>query len=256
MKLSSLPLRWTSPFLSGALALSALTLAGHAQADAAGDKVLASMDAAMNRAKTHFFDYEIANNEPNKAERKMEIEVRIKGEKRLTEFLAPGDMKGTKVLVISKSQMYAYLPAFGKVRRITNSATDQGFLGLAFSQDDLATQSYSPEYTAQITSDSATETKLVLTPKSGQTPSYGKIEVTMDKAKSLPTELKYYSPTGTHVKTESRSNYTCEGNICTPVELKMVDHTKGGLSTKLTRKKWKVNEEMSDDLFSKRTLEQ
>ena len=35
----------------------------------------------------------------------------------------------------------------------------------------------------------------------------------------------------------------------------MVDNTKGGAWTKMIRKTWKVNEAMSDDLFSKRELE-
>lgn len=35
--------------------------------------------------------------------------------------------------------MYVYLPAFGKVRRIASHTKDQGFLGLTFSQDDMAT---------------------------------------------------------------------------------------------------------------------
>jgi outer membrane lipoprotein-sorting protein len=238
----------------GAAALCAAAWSAPAQADAAGDKVLASVDAAMNRAQTHYFNYEVTNQEPGKGEKKMELEVRLKGEKRLTEFLAPGDMKGTKVLVLSATQMYVFLPAFGKVRRITNSVTDQGFLGLAFSQDDLATQSYSPGYTAQITAETPAEYTVVATPKGGQTPPYPKIEMKVAKDRMLPTELKYFNAAGTHMKTETRTGYTCEGNICTPGELKMVDHTKGGLWTKMTRKKWKVNEPMSDDLFSKRSL--
>ena len=46
--------------------------------------------------------------------------VKLKAEKRLTEFTAPADMKGTKVLVLSPTQMYVYLPAFGKVRAMTD----------------------------------------------------------------------------------------------------------------------------------------
>ena len=72
-----------------------------------------------------------------KAERTMAMTVLLKGEKRFTEFSAPSDMKGTKVLVLSPSEVYAYLPAFGKVRRVASSASDQGFMGMAFSLDDF-----------------------------------------------------------------------------------------------------------------------
>lgn len=240
---------------AAALAASAaLAAAPHASADPAGDKVLAAMDAAVNRAKTHKFQYDVVTQEPGKPERKLQMSVLMKGEKRLTEFHAPADMKGTKVLVLTPSQMYVYLPAFGKVRRIASHTTDQSLLGLTFSQDDFATQTLGGMYTAQIASETPTEYKLVATPKPGQTTPYAKIELTLPKDRMLPTELRYFNAAGKHIKTETRTGYSCEGDICTPGELKMVDHTRGGMWTRIVRKSWKVNEAIPDDVFSKRSL--
>jgi hypothetical protein len=162
-------------------------------------------------------------------------------------------MKGTKVLIMSPTQMYVYLPSFGKVRRIASNASDQGFLGLAFSLDDMATTSYSGAYTGQIASETPTQWKLIVTPKAGRTTTYSKIQLTVNKDKTLPSELRYFNAAGTNIKTETRSNYTCEGNVCTPTELKMVDNTKGNW-TRLVRKSWKVNETIADDVFSNRSL--
>ena len=53
----------------------ALAVPGTASADPAGDKAVAAIDAAMNRAKTHKFDYEIINMEPGKSERTMAMKV-------------------------------------------------------------------------------------------------------------------------------------------------------------------------------------
>ena len=229
--------------------------AAPAFADAAGDKLLASMDAALNRAKTQVIEYDVVNQEPGKPEKKLIIHVKLKGEKRLSEFHAPADMKGTKVLILSPTQMYVYLPAFGKVRRIASHVTDQGFMGLTFSQTDLSTMTYAPNYTATVASETPTHVKLVATPKAGGAAPYPKLEFTVQKDISLPTEIKNFNDRGTHLKTESRTAYTCEGNVCTPSEHKMVDHVKGGHFTKLIRKGWKVNTEISDDVFSKRNLE-
>jgi outer membrane lipoprotein-sorting protein len=240
---------------AGASALAFMALTSQASADAAGDKVLASMDTALNRWKTQHIKYDVTNQEPGKPERKLELEVKLKGEKRLTEFLAPADMKGTKVLILSSTQMYVYLPAFGKVRRIASSVTDQGFMGLTFTQTDLSLTRYSDLFTAQVASDAGDSLKLVATPKAGKEPPYAKIEFTVLKQNSLPTELRYFNAAGTHIKTETRSGYTCESDACTPSEMKMVDHTKGGHWTKLTRKAWKVNESIADEVFSKRSLE-
>jgi outer membrane lipoprotein-sorting protein len=234
-------------------AVAVLAQPAPAAADAAGDKVLASMDQAMNRAKTHKFDYEIVNQEPGKGEKKLAMNVLIKGEKRFTEFTAPSDMKGTKVLILSPTQMYVYLPAFGKVRRIASHTKDQGSFGMTFSQDDMATQSYGGDYQASIASETPAEWHLVLTPKAGKETNYAKIEVTVGKDKTLPSELKYFNAEGKNIKTETRTGYTCQGNICVPAELKMTDNAKGSW-TKITQKGWKVNEEISDDVFSQRNL--
>lgn len=226
---------------------------GAAYADDAGDKALAAVDTAMNRATSHYFEYEASTTEAGKSDKKVGLNVWIKGEKRYTEFTAPADMKGTKVLILSPSEMYVYLPAFGKVRRIASHTNDQSAFGMAFSQDDLALQKYGGSYQASQSGD-----KLTLTPKSGQTTTYSKIEMTIIKDKNLPSELKYYNAEGKLVKTETRTGYTCgdgdKANICTPATLKMVDHTKN-LTTTMTRKAWKVNESISDDKFSKRNLE-
>lgn len=234
-------------------AVAVLAQPAPAHADPAGDKLVAAVDAAMNRAKTHKFDYEIINQEPGKGERRLAMKVQIKGAMRLTEFSAPADMKGTKVLILSPTQMYVYLPAFNKVRRIASHTKDQSSFGLTFSQDDMATQAYGGDYQGKIASEDAASYRLVLTPKAGKDTAYGKIEVTVAKDKMLPTELKYFNGEGKNTKTETRTGYTCEGNICTPGELKMTDNAKGHW-TKLVRKSWKVNENISDDVFSKRNL--
>lgn len=245
--------------LSRSVSIAALTLAalipcGPVLADANGDKALAATEAAMNRAKTHYFVFEAITQESGKTDKTVGLNVWMKGDKRLLEFTAPADLKGSKVLVLSPIEMYVYLPSFGKVRRIASHTADQSAFGMAFSQEDLATQKYSGSYSA--TQDGATdkEIKLTLTPLAGRETTYAKLQMTIAKDKSVPTEIKYYGTAGKLVKTETRSGYTCTGDICTPGTLLMIDHTKG-LSTKLTRKQWKVNESISDDTFSKRSLE-
>jgi outer membrane lipoprotein-sorting protein len=234
-------------------ALAALLHSATARADAAADAVIVAMDAALNRASTLVFDYEIHNQEPGKTERMLATKLQVKGLKLLEEFTAPDDMKGTKVLILSPTQMYVYLPAFGKVRRIASHTKDQGFLGLAISQDDLATTSYGPQYAGQIASQTPTQYVLVLTPKAGQETPYAKIEMTIAKNRMLPVQLKYFNSEGVNSKTETRSNYSCAGPVCTAGETKMVDNVKGNW-TRLVRKNWQQNVEISDDVFSVRSL--
>jgi hypothetical protein len=66
-------------------------------------------------------------------------------------------------------------------------------------------------------------------------------------------ELKYFNADGKNIKTETRSGLTCEGDVCTPAEIKMSDNVKGAW-TKLVAKSRKINAEISDDVFSQRNL--
>lgn len=237
------------------VALGSAVAASPARADAVGDKGIATIDATIFKAKTQYLEYEAVIRTPDKPDRTLALGIHMKGELRLSEFMAPSDVKGTKVLILSPTQMYVYLPAFGKVRRIASHVTDQGFMGMNFNQDDMSIASYAKMYTATVSKDDGTNVVYALTAKPDTNAPYPKLVITIDKAKNLPSEIKYFSDTGTHLKTETRTNYTCEGAICAPATLKMVDHTKGGQSTTLTRKQWKVNHEIPDSKFTKRSLE-
>jgi hypothetical protein len=240
-----------------AVALAALAPA--AQADAgpapAGDAVLAQVDAALNRAQTLRFEFLIINQEAGKAERTFGMTLRIKGEKRLAEFDSGAGQKYTKVLIRSQTQMYAHHSGFGAVRLLVNHTRDQWALGLCFSLDDLATTAYGPQYNAALAAETPTQWVLVLLPKQGQETSYAKIQMTVTKDKKVPSELKYFDATGKNIKTETRSGYSCEGDVCTPGEIKMTDNVDGSW-TKVLAKSRLVNAEISDAEFYPHNLEQ
>lgn len=243
--------------VAGIAAVSGATLLPtDALADEKGDKQIAAVDGAIFKAKTQYIEYDGVIKAQDKADRKLALAVYMKGDKRFSEFLAPSDVKGTKVLILSPSQMYVYLPAFKKVRRIASHVTDQGFMGMNFTQDEMTITSYQKMYTGTVASDDGKKVKLVMTSKKDAQAPYPKIEMVLEKARNLPLELKYFSDSGAHVKTETRSGYTCEKDVCSPTELKMVDHTKNNMSTTLTRKAWKVNTEIPDSRFTKRALEE
>jgi outer membrane lipoprotein-sorting protein len=236
-----------------AAALTALCLVTPARADAAGDAAVAAMDAAVNRAATLVFDYQVDNQEPDKPPRSLAVKVQTNGASKLYEFTAPPDMKGTKVLILSPTQMYVYLPVFGKVRRIASHTRDQGFLGLAFSQDDLATTAYGAQYAGQIAAQTPAQYLLALTAKNAEIAPYAKIEVTVAKDRMVPLQLKYFNAEGANIKTETRSNYACAGAVCAPGEIKMVDNVRGNW-TLLVRRSWQQNVAIPEDVFSAQNL--
>lgn len=228
-----------------------------AHADSAGDAALAKIEAAACNAQTQQFEYEATQVEKGRAEKKISLKVLLKGEKRLTEITAPDDVKGTKLLVLSPTQKYVYLPAFGKVRRIV-SGTPVSF-GLSPSLEELPTQSYAGQYDAVAVSKPDAGAVITLTAKSnvdGGSPEapYSKLVLRTGKNPSQPLTVDYYGLDGGMLKNELRSAYDCQGDVCSARGLTMGSFA-DGVTTTIIRKGWKVNEAVSDELFSKKNLD-
>lgn len=238
------------------IAAHALLAGGLALADAAGERELKVMDGVMTRAKDQLFTYDMVTKEPGKAERVLTMRVRVKGTKwRLVEFMAPGDVKGMKVLVLSQSKMYVYLPAYRKVRRVASHVKDQGFMGTTYSHDDISTVTYADYYTAKLVKQTPTHKMLAATRRKGADVPYARIEFDVLKKYGVPSEIRYFNAKGTKIKTELRLSYSCQGDICNAAEMKMTDHVRNGAWTKMLRKKWKTNTGVSDSKFSLRALQ-
>lgn len=220
-----------------------------------GDAVLAQVDVAMNKAKDQTMTMSASTTEPGRAPRDMKFTVQLLGEQRLVEFSAPGDLAGTRVLVLGRNQMYIYLPAYNKVRRVATHATEQGFMGTTFSDEDMSTSFYAAAWEASLDSDGAEQAVLTLTPKPGTTSAYTRLRMTVDKQHLLPVKIEYYNPAGQLVKTETRSDITCQGPQCGANTLTMVDHTREGATTTMTRTEWSTDGGLSPELFTVRNLQ-
>jgi len=244
-----------SLILRALLTASTLALmAGDALA-ASGPEVITQLDQAAVQPTDEFCKYEAITEEPGKDARTMVFTVQIKGEQRLVEFLAPGDMKGTRVLIQSYSQMYVYTPAYKKVRRIASHVNEQGFMGTTLSNADMSTAQFAPVYDAALKDEGDEAYVLTLTPKDAKKAIYGKLEMTIRKDIPYASEIRYFNDSGEQVKTETRGDYTCEGTICNPATITMTDHTRGDMSTTLKRSEWGVNTGVGDDVFSVRNLQ-
>jgi len=243
-----------SPFKSLFFGLSFVFSSPAFGLDAA--EILAKLDTNMNQATDQTLNWTVTTQDPGKkSAREMAFSVRLKGEKTLTEFESPGDIKGTRVLVLSRSQMYIYLPAYHKVRRIASHVTKQGFMGTTYSHADMSTSRYGDAYTAKLVSENETDWVIALHPIPETHAPYAKIEMTVGKARHLPQELKMFNDKGEHIKTESRSEYDCKGSICNPTLLKMTDHTRNGAWTELRCVGWAADTGVEDGLFTVRTLQ-
>jgi len=241
-----------TPLLTACILMTGFAIPVHALT---GNELLTSVDDAMNIAEDQTFEYDLINEERGKTTKSMTIKVWVKGKRRMTEFLKPADMRGTKALVRSQNQMWVYLPAYKKVRRVASHMTEGGFLGTTFSNEEMSTSRYAEQWTSEISGEDDSTYQLTLTPKSADKEGYGKLIITVIKSNTLPSKIQYYSASGVHLKTEERTGYKCKEKVCIAFQHKMTDHSRGGVATRLVLKKWEVNQGLSDQLFSKRKLQ-
>jgi outer membrane lipoprotein-sorting protein len=246
-----------STALLALLAVACLpSFAAPARADAAGDKVFKITDDAMTGAKDQVYEYEITTQEPGKAKTKLMMRVTIKGKSwRLIDFLAPGDIKGMRYLVLSMSQMWVYLPQYQKVRRVASHARSQSFMGTALSQDDASLTTFGEYFTGKLLSENSTSWRVEGTKRPGKDAPYARCEMTIAKDHKQATEIFWFNEKGVKMKTETRADYECQDNICGPKKMKFVDHTRGGMWTEFNRASWKVNTGVPDSEFTPRALQ-
>lgn len=234
----------------------ALLVACPAVADEAGDRAIKVLDDAMTVAKDQFNQYDCITREPGGEESSMSFKVHNKGaEWRRIEILAPADAKGMRVLIRSFTQIYVYLPAFKKVRRVASHVRSRGFMGTTMSFDEMAVATYAPYFTGNLLEETDTHWIVEANRKEGADYPYPRLELEIIKDNGQASTIRYYNDKGVKLKTETRVDYKCQKKICSPKKIKMVDHVAGGKWTELSQVKWKVNTGVKDSFFTVRSLQ-
>lgn len=237
--------------LTLALLLAAPAYAGD------GDSILVELDKKAGNFTDNTITFDVANMKPGTTKpAAMSFKTLVKGAKSYTEFLAPGDVKGTRILSTSPVQMWIYLPEFGKVRKVASHNLSQGFMGTTLTSQDIGTTAFAPDYDATIVSKSDTEIVLDLVAKDPDAMPYDKMQMTVDAKLTLPTKIVYKGDDGSAVRTQTREGYSCPSDdFCFFSTLKVVDHTREGAWTELRVVDFEVDTGLSESLFTPRTLQ-
>src|SRR6478609_3365975 len=174
-------------------------------------------------------------------------------DKRLLRFLSPADMRNTAMLALGKGELYVYLPADRRVRRLGTSALNQTFLGSDFYAEDLGSVRLHDDYDARILGRSGNEVRLELMPKHASQWSRV-VAVVIDH--DLVSKFEFYDAKGklsrTWTRTFERSKSRYEAWV--PTRMLMVNElTKH--ATELIVEVGDSDKPISDDIFSLRALQ-
>ena len=98
---------------------------------------------------------------------------------------------------------------------------------------------------------------LDLTLLPGKESEYPRLKVWIDKTIHQLTRIVDYDAKGTNVRSETRTGYKKDegdGVHYTPWDIKIVDHRRNDHSTEIVMLSVKVNQHISDDVFTQRSL--
>jgi len=178
------------------------------------------------------------------------------GDKSLTIFDSPGDIRGTAFLshtkVLKADDQWLYLPALKRVKRISSSNKSGAFVGSEFAYEDLLSQEvekYNYKWLRDETYnglDVFVVERYPLYKNSG----YTKQVIWVDKAEYRPHKEDFYDRKGTLLKTLTFKGYQQYINKYWRADiLKMVNH-QNGKSTDLIIKKWEFGLGQTESLFT------
>lgn len=124
----------------------------------------------------------------------------------------PAGLEGARYLLVTShgpEDMYVYLPAMDRVRRIIGAKRGQPLWGTDFSYEDIkqlhSVRSDSDiEWLGEQALDGRQAYAMALTPKPGAQSSYSRIELTVDGQTCLPLEVRFFDEAGLLKRMRSR----------------------------------------------------
>jgi len=189
------------------------------------------------------------------------LEVKGDGDKGLSIFDTPRDVKGTAFLTFSHKvgddDQWLFLPALKRVKRISSRNKSGSFMGSEFAYEDIASQEVE-KYTYRWIRDEEYEGQECFVvesyPVDKKNSGYTRRVTWIDKAEYRNLKVDYYDRKDAHLKTLTFTGYRRYlDKYWRADELYMVNH-QTGKSTRLTWKDYRFRTGLTDRDFNKNSL--
>lgn len=272
MKNRQLMRRASSWILSAAMCAGALVTSSNVQAGADGRAIMSKVAETRKLDKSEaVLKMSIINEKGQSRDRTLTMASKLfdggKTEKRIYRFQEPADVKGTGILVFDydtqADDVWVFLPALRKTRRIVSSQRSNSFMGSEFSYGDLNIPSLD-EYTYNVVKEESYGgegcTVIEVIPKSeeiAKSEGYKKKIYWVSKEKSAVRKGEFYDMNGKLLKELKADNIQlldAGKKRYRAMKMEMVNKQNGRRSV-FTSEKVSVTGDTKDDLFTTRYLE-
>lgn len=201
-----------------------------------------------------------AGSESRRQIRTKTLEVEGDGDKSLSLFDEPADVKGTAMLTfshgLSPDDQWLYLPALKRVKRITSRNKSGPFMGSEFAFEDLGSQEvekYSYKYLREEACDTGWQCHVIERTPAYKYSGYSRQVAWFDTKEYRPVKLEFYDRKDDHLKTLTWTGYKPYGNYWRADEMFMQNH-QTGKSTTLEWSNYRFGTGLSSDDFNKNAL--
>jgi outer membrane lipoprotein-sorting protein len=177
----------------------------------------------------------------------------MKGDSKLMmTFQTPADLRGVTFMSTSSENMWIYLPAQGRVRRISGSSADQGFGGSDFSYREMANLSFAGEDKVEKVEETkcGDEAAWLLTVRDG---AGAKSRLWVEQARFLPLRVEKLGADGKATKRIDFSEFENAGERWIPGHIEMQDIGRGS-RTELKLGDLDLNTGVKDSFFTEANM--
>ncbi len=206
----------------------------------------------------------LRNKRGNERVRKLETKRKDYGNgeaKSVAYFLSPADVKGTAFLVWEHADqandVFIYLPALKKIRRIASEQKRQSFMGSDFSYADMENEDVD-DADHRILSEEALDGRpcwvIESIPKPGSDSEYGKLTSWVDKAEFIPYKVEFEDKKGNPFKVMRVIRTGPVGEEILPLHFSM-ENVQKNHKTEISLDRIELDQEISDKEFTHRAIQ-
>lgn len=238
------------------LSLSLVIAHNASAADAAdGAAILKRVDAAMNAPRDQSSQTVLRLIEKDGTVRERSLVMLQKGASmRLVRFLSPADQKGIAVLSLPGGEIWLYLPAYKKAKRIASHVKNGAFAGTDFSYSDMEAKNYADIHDVAYLRAEGQADVIELKPRPAAEAEYSRIVMTVDRASGVPTRIEYYDDKGLEYKRLVSRGIEKSGPYWIAREREMTN-LRTGHRTLFSMSSIKFDTGIKDEEFTVRSLE-
>ena len=264
LKTTRLPLVATLVVFAGLLSSSAFSAEPSSQTPSASDIVRKAQDKQFPKNSVSELTMVLINKRGNERVRKLQTKRKEYGNgtaKSVAYFLSPADVKGTAFLVWEHADqpndVFIYLPAMKKIRRIASEQKHQSFMGSDFSYADMENKDVE-DAEHRILSEQELDGKpcwvIESIPKPESDSEYGGLTAWIGKLDFIPYKVEYRDKKDRPYKVMNVLRTGPVGESILPLHFTMEDLQKG-TRTEMSLDKIEIYQDISDQEFTHRAIQ-